>query len=118
MATKDDAANKTPPPPPKQIPDYLIKYGAAKIAKAQTAFGALVADFAGANIIQQITTAGKTNLIGNALRDVMYWGQTGSLWECYKAVEEVEITPEMAPFLTEDVRQQFKNRLIEILASL
>lgn len=100
------------------IPDYLIQYGAAKIEKAQVAFNTLVAQYAGANIIQQITAAGKTNLIGNALRDVMYWGQTGSLWECYKAVEAVTITPEMAPFLTEEAKKQFKNKLIEILATL
>lgn len=101
-----------------QIPDYLIQIGAAKIAKAQTEFNKLVAQFAGANVIQQITAAGKTGLIGEAVRDVMYWGQTGSLWEAYKAVEKVQITPEMAPFLTEQTKQDFKNKLIQILASL
>lgn len=100
------------------IPDYLVQYGAAKIAKAQIAFNTLVAQYAGANVVQQITAAGKTKLIGDALRDVMYWGQTGSLWECYHAVEEVQITPEMAPFLTEEIKQQFKNKLIEILGTL
>lgn len=100
------------------IPEYLIQYGAAKIAKAQAAFNVLVAEYAGTNVVQQITAAGKTKIIGEALRDVMYWGQTGSLWECYHAVEQVEITPEMAPFLTEAIRQQFKNKLIEILGTL
>lgn len=100
------------------IPDYLVKIGAAKVQQAQDQFNLLVMDFAGANVVQRITDAGKTKLIGDAVRDVMYWGTTGSLWECYKAVEAVQITPEMAPFLTEDVRQQFKNRLVAILSSL
>lgn len=99
-------------------PAYLVQIGAAKIQKAQVAFNTLVLEFAGANVIQQITAAGKTGLIGEAVRDVMYWGQTGSLWEAYKAVEKIEITPEMAPFLTEQTRQDFKNKLIQILASL
>lgn len=100
------------------IPDYLIQYGASKIAKAQVSFNDLVAQYAGSNVIQQITAAGKTKLIGETLKDVMYWGQTGSLWECYRAVEAVKITPEMAPFLTEEIRQQFKNKLVEILSGL
>ena len=100
------------------LPDYLVQIGAAKIQAAQQQFNLLVADFAGANVVQQITAAGKTQLIGDAVRDVMYWGSTGSLWEAYKAVEAVQITPDMAPFLTEDIRQEFKNRLIAILSSL
>lgn len=99
-------------------PDYLIKIGADKIAKAQTEFNKLVAQFAGANVVQQITAQGKTELIGTAVRDIMYWGQTGSLWEAYKAVEKINITPEMAPFLTEEKKQEFKNKLIQILSSL
>lgn len=99
-------------------PDYLIQIGAEKIAKAQAEFNKLVAQFAGANVVQQITSQGKTELIGDAVRDIMYWGQTGSLWEAYKAVEKIKITPEMAPFLTEEKKQEFKNKLIQILSSL
>lgn len=99
-------------------PDYLVQIGAEKIAKAQKEFNKLVAQFAGANVVQQITAQGKTELIGDAVRDIMYWGQTGSLWEAYKAVEKIKITPEMAPFLTEEKKQEFKNKLIQILSSL
>lgn len=112
------AIDKQSVPPPKPIPDYLIQIGAAKIQKAQQSFNALLLDFAGANVIQRITDAGKTELIGHAVRDVLFWGQSGSLWEAYKATERVIITPEMSPFLTEETKQQFKNRIIEILSSL
>lgn len=100
------------------LPPYLIALGASKVAKAQQAFANLTLQYAGTNVIQQITAAGKTQLIGEAVRDAMYWGSTGSLWECYKAVENIKITPEMAPFLTESIKQDFKNKLIEIISSL
>lgn len=100
------------------IPPYLTAIGAAKIKQAQAAFEALIAEFGGENVIGQITAAGKTKLIADTMKDVMYYGSTGSLWECYKAVESIKITPEMAPYLTETRKQLFKNRLIEILSSL
>lgn len=100
------------------IPKYLVIYGAGKIKKAQDGFNSLIAEFGGENVIAQITTAGKTKLIGDAVRDVMYYGSTGSLWEAYKAVEDIVITEEMAPFLTEQRKQDFKNRLIQILSGL
>ena len=100
------------------IPPYLVKYGAAKIKLAQEGFQQIIAEFGGENVIAQITAAGKTKLIGDAVRDVMYYGSTGSLWECYYAVEAIKITPEMAPYLTEERKQEFKNRLIQVLSSL
>lgn len=100
------------------IPDYLIQIGAGKVTKAQSAFAALLLQYAGSNVIQRITDAGKTQLIGDAVRDVVYWGQTGSLWECFAAVERIQITPEMDPFLTEAIKQEFKNKLVEIISSL
>lgn len=100
------------------VPDYLVNIGKSKVTAAQKAFADMVSTYAGANVIMQITAAGKTELLGNAVRDVMYWGSTGSLWEAYRAVENMEITPEMAPFLTEDLRQQFKNKIVEIISSL
>lgn len=100
------------------IPPYLIAIGAAKIAQAQAGFDAIIAEFGGVNVIAQITAAGKTKLIADAVKDVVYYGSTGSLWEAYGAAEKIVITPEMAPFLTEERRQAFKNRLIEVLSSL
>jgi hypothetical protein len=101
-----------------QIPQYLVDYGASKVKAAQEAFAKLSQQIAGTNVIQQITAAGKTKLIADAVKDAAYYGNSGSLWECYRAVESIQITPEMAPFLTEEKKQQFKNKLIEIISSL
>jgi len=100
------------------IPPHLAIIGAAKVAKAKSEFNKLVDEVAGENIIAQITAAGKTKLIADALRDVAYYGSQGSLWEVYVAVEKVQLTPEMSPFLTEERRQNFKNRIISIISSL
>jgi antitoxin (DNA-binding transcriptional repressor) of toxin-antitoxin stability system len=100
------------------IPPHLVIIGAAKVAKAKAEFSKLVDEVAGENIIAQITAAGKTKLIADALKDVAYYGSQGSLWEVYVAVERIKLTPEMAPFLTEERRQNFKNRIITIISSL
>lgn len=100
------------------IPPHLVIIGAAKVAKAKEEFSKLVNEVAGENIIAQITAAGKTKLIADALKDVAYYGSQGSLWEVYSATEKIKITPEMAPFLTEERRQNFKNRIIAIISSL
>lgn len=100
------------------VPDYLSNIGASKVTKAQQGFADLVRSYAGANIIMQITAAGKTKLIGDAVQEVLYWGSTGSLWEAYCAIERIEITPEMAPFMTGALKQEFKNKVIELISSL
>lgn len=100
------------------VPDYLVNIGASKATAAQAAFAALVQEYAGANIILQITAAGKTELIGNAVKEVLFWGNSGSLWQAYAAVEKMVITPDMAPFLTGAHKQEFKNKLIQIISSL
>jgi hypothetical protein len=100
------------------IPPYLVSIGSAKAAKAKEEFNKLVNEVAGENIIGQITAAGKTKLIADALKDVVYYGSQGSLWEVYSAIEKIEITPEMAPFLTEERKQLLKNRVIQIISSL
>lgn len=100
------------------IPQIYIDIGAAKQQKAIALFSSLMSQYAGENIIRQITAAGKTELIGNAVRDVLFWGQTGSLYEVYRALEKMIITPDMGPFLTEEKRQLFKNKIVEMISSL
>lgn len=92
--------------------------GASKVKQAQDLFREIIALYAGENVIAQITAAGKTKLISDAVRDVAYYGNQGSLWEAYTATEKVIITPEMAPFLTEARRQKFKNLLVEAISKL
>jgi hypothetical protein len=103
---------------PGNLPPELIEIGASKVAAAITAFNQLIQTFAGANVILQITASGKTELIGNAVKDVIYWGSTGSLWEAYKAAEAIQVTPDMAPFITEEIKQEFKNQIIQIISNL
>ena len=100
------------------VPPQYIPIGKAKVEQAQKLFADLIASFAGENVVAQITAAGKTKLISDAVRDIIYYGNQGSLFEAYVATERVKITPEMAPFLTEARRQEFKNKLVEALSKL
>lgn len=98
-------------------PQYMI-IGAAKVQKAKDGFNQLINEFAGENLIAQITAAGKTKFIADAVKDVIYYGSSGSLWEAYVATEKVVITPEMAPFMDGSRKAEFKNRLIQLISSL
>lgn len=100
------------------IPPHLKIIGEQKVAKAKEAFDKMIREYAGENIIKQITAAGKTKLISDALKEVYYYGSTGSLWEAYHALSKVKVTPEMAPFLTKEKIQEFKNRLIQEIGNL
>ena len=100
------------------VPPNYMQIGAAKVEKAQSGFRKLIKEMAGENLVAQITAAGKTKLISDAVKDVIYYGDQGSLWEVYAAVERIKITPEMAPFLTEDRKQEFKNKIIQLISSL
>ena len=100
------------------VPPQYIIIGATKVQKAKDGFNQLINEFGGENIIAQITAAGKTKLISDAVSDVVKYGSIGSLWEAYIAVERINITPEMAPFLTDARRKEFKNRIIDIISGL
>lgn len=101
-----------------QIPDYLKQIGKQKVELSKSLFNDIFSDFAGENIIMGITAAGKTKLISDALDKVIEHGKNGSLIEAYKEIERVNITPEMAPFLTKERKHQFKNKLVEALSKL
>lgn len=100
------------------VPPQYIPIGASKVKHAQQLFADLIAEFAGENLIAQITAAGKTKLIQDAVQEVLNYGNAGSLWEAYAAVERVKITPEMAPFLTGTRKNEFKNKLVEAISKL
>lgn len=100
------------------LPEYLLVIGSGKASKAQIEFGKLVQRYAGANMIKGITASGKTQKVSEAVERVLFWGSQGSLWEAYKAASHVVITPEMAPFLTEEIRMEFKNELVRIISTL
>jgi len=74
--------------------------------------------FAAENIAMGITQANKTQLIADALQEVMTYGAAGSLWQAYNALSNVKITPEMAPFLTEARIEWMRNSMITVIAML
>ena len=100
------------------VPPQYIIIGAAKVAKARDGFNKLINELAGENLVAQITAADKTKLISDAVKDVLYYGNSGSLWEAFIATERIVITPEMAPYLTEQRKNEFKNRLVALISSL
>jgi len=100
------------------IPPHLKLFGASKVQKAKDAFNNMITEIAGENVIAQITAAGKTKLIADTCREVMFYGSQGSLYEAFVAVERITLTPEMAPFLTEARRQIVKNKIIDIINRL
>jgi hypothetical protein len=100
------------------VPQQYIIIGSQKVQKARDGFSKLINDMAGENLVAQITAAGKTKLISDAVKDVLYYGNAGSLWEAYVAVEKIQLTPEMAPYLTLTRKHEFKNKLVELISSL
>jgi hypothetical protein len=89
-----------------------------KIEKAKILFERIATEFSTENVLMGITQAGKTKLIADTLKDVFYYGQTGSLYECLAAIDAIVITPEMSPFLTEDRRAILRQRVLDVLLLL
>lgn len=85
---------------------------------ARNAWINLVMEVAAENIAMGITAQGKTKMIADTLMPVMMYGNTGSLWEAYNALNEIVITQDMYPYITEARREWMKNQLIQIIASL
>lgn len=100
------------------VPAPYIAAGSAVALKAKAGFDAMMLDYVGGNIATQITKAGKAELIGKAFERVIFWGQAASLYEVFKELEKIKVTPEMAPFFTEATKQEMKNRIVQILSSL
>lgn len=82
------------------------------------AWQTLVIQVAAENIALGITTSGKTKLIADALFPVMTYGSCGSLWEAYNALNQVNITPDMAPYITHARIEWMKNQLIQAISTL
>lgn len=89
-----------------------------KVKKAIKGASSLISKFCAENIVMGITQAGKTKLLADTLRDVFYYAQTGSLYECLSSLSAVQITPEMAPFLTESRKAELQQKLFNLLNTL
>lgn len=70
------------------------------------------------NLALGITSSGKTKLIADTLYPTMVYGASGSLWEAYNELNKIQVTPEMAPFITHARLEWMKNQLIQSIGSL
>lgn len=100
------------------IPDPQYNRCVDIVNKAINAWRNLVVTVAAENIAMGITQQGKTKLIADTMAPIMLYGQTGSLWQAYDALNAIHITPEMAPYITEERREWMKNQIIEIISGL
>lgn len=105
------ASYAQPPPSAQQITQQ-------KIQNAINGFNNIMLQYVASNVLGGITQMGKTELIADALADVQRYGQSGSLYAAITALQAVEITPDMAPFLTPDVVASLVNQTLAVLASL
>lgn len=106
------------PSPFYHVPDPQYQRCQQIFDNAFNSWHELIRTIAAENIAMGITQQKKTKLIADALIPVMLYGSTGSLWEAYHALDAIVITPEMAPFITEDRKNWMKNQLIAIISSL
>jgi flagellar basal body rod protein FlgG len=100
------------------IPQQAYNECLAIVQGAYASWQGMVQQFAAENIAMGITQAGKTQLISDALYQVMVYGSSGSLWQAYAELSNVVITPEMAPFLTEARIDYMRNVMIQIISEL
>jgi len=81
------------------------------VNKAKVFAEGVIITAAAENIRLGITQAGKTKLIADTLKDLVYYLQSGSLYEAMTAIDAVVVTPEMAPFITAERLLIFKNKI-------
>lgn len=89
-----------------------------KVKKAIKSVNDLINRFCSENIVLGITQQGKTKLIADTFKDVFYYAQTGSLYECLSALNAIVITQEMAPFITEERINNIKTQINDVLNNL
>jgi hypothetical protein len=100
------------------IPDVPYARCQQIVTNAINGWHNIVVTVAAENVAMGITQQGKTKYIADIMMPVMMYGQTGSLWEAYNALNKIKVTPDMAPYITEARIEWMKNQLIQIIASL
>lgn len=100
------------------IPDVEYNECLAIVVAAQTAWANIVRVVAAENLALGITQSGKTQMIADACNQVMVYGSSGSLWLAYNELNNIQITPQMAPFLTEARVAWMRNQLIQAISAL
>lgn len=106
------------PSPFFHIPDPAFARCSQIVNNAINAWHNVVVVVAAENIAMGITQSGKTKLISDALFKVMVYGSSGSLWEAYSELNNVVITPEMAPYITKERIEWMKNQLVQSISAL
>jgi hypothetical protein len=100
------------------IPDPQYQRCRQIVENAIAGWHNLVVTVAAENIALGITQRGKTKLIADTLMPIMVYGQSGSLWQAYEALNSIHVTPEMAPFITKERIEWIRNEIIKIMSSL
>lgn len=100
-----------------QIPQGPYNQCLSIVQLAQATWTLTVAQFAAENLAMGISEE-QGQLISSALNQVMTYGSEGSLKLAYSALSQVVITPQMAPFLTEERIQWMRNKMITVMAKL
>ena len=106
------------PSPFYGIPDVPYARCQQIVNNAIAAWHTLVVTVAAENIAMGITQQQKTKYIADIMMPVMMYGQTGSLWEAYTALNQIQVTDDMAPFITKARIEWMKNELIQIIGTL
>lgn len=100
------------------IPDAEYGQYVAIVNTAINSWRNLVVTVAAENVAMGITQSGKTQLIADTFEQVMFYGQTGSLYEAYIALGKIKPTPEMAPFVTDARITWMRNQIMLVIRSL
>lgn len=97
------------------IPQQAVE---VKIQHAIEGFNKLSVTYAAQNVLLGITQYGKTKLIADTLADVMRYGQSGSLYQVIASLQAIQITDDMAPFITQSKINQMISDTQTLAASL
>lgn len=111
----DDGKNITPPPPVQLDPQIAYQI---KIQNAILGFNNIMVQYVAQNVLAGITQAGKTQLIADTLKDVQRYGQSGSLYAAITALQTIHLTPDMDPFLNQNVVNNLVAQTMQVLANL
>lgn len=90
-----------------------------KVVKEAINFGQnLIISFVAENVKMGITKSNKTKLVADYLRNVMFYAQSGSLYEILNEItflENAGYPVELAPFVTQERINTFKLKIEEYL---
>jgi hypothetical protein len=105
-------------PQPAMAQCYALAVAAAGVVPSYQGFQHLQFCFIAENIAMGITNTNKGPSIAIALQGVLLFGSAGALWEAIDALNTVQVTPSMAPYLTVARINWMKNQVNQIISEL